>query len=60
VLFGIYLIVAGVERFLIEFIRRNDDVVAGLTQAQLISLVLLGAGAAIVAVRRDVPRPATA
>jgi phosphatidylglycerol:prolipoprotein diacylglycerol transferase len=60
VLFGIYLIVAGVERFLVEFIRRNDDVVAGLTQAQLISLVLLGVGAAIVAVRRDVPRAATA
>jgi phosphatidylglycerol:prolipoprotein diacylglycerol transferase len=60
VLFGIYLIVAGIERFLVEFIRRNDDVVAGLTQAQLISLVLLGVGAAIVAVRRDVPRAATA
>jgi phosphatidylglycerol:prolipoprotein diacylglycerol transferase len=60
VLFGLYLMIAGVERFLIEFIRRNDDVVAGLTQAQLISLVLLGLGAAIVAVRRDVPRAATA
>jgi phosphatidylglycerol:prolipoprotein diacylglycerol transferase len=60
VLFGIYLIIAGIERFLIEFIRRNDDVVAGLTQAQLIALVLLGIGAAIVAVRRDVPRAATA
>ena len=60
VLFGIYLIVAGIERFLVEFIRRNDDVVAGLTQAQLISLVLLGVGAAIVVVRRDVPRAATA
>ncbi len=60
VLFGIYLIIAGVERFLIEFIRRNDEVVAGLTQAQLISLVLLAVGVGIVAVRRDVPRPATA
>lgn len=60
VLFGIYLIVAGIERFLVEFIRRNEDVVAGLTQAQLISLVLLGVGAAIVVVRRDVPRAATA
>ena len=29
---------AGAERFLIEFIRRNDDVFVGLTQAQLISL----------------------
>ena len=60
VLFGLYLMIAGVERFLIEFIRRNDEVVAGLTQAQLISLVLLGLGAAIVAVRRDVPHAATA
>jgi phosphatidylglycerol---prolipoprotein diacylglyceryl transferase len=60
VLFGLYLVIAGFERFLIEFIRRNDDVAAGLTQAQLIGLVLIGLGAAIVAVRRDVPRPATA
>jgi phosphatidylglycerol---prolipoprotein diacylglyceryl transferase len=60
VLFGLYLMIAGVERFLVEFIRRNDDVVAGLTQAQLIALVLLGLGAAIVAVRRDVPHAATA
>jgi phosphatidylglycerol:prolipoprotein diacylglycerol transferase len=59
VLFGLYLMIAGVERFLVEFIRRNDEVVAGLTQPQLIGLVLLGLGAAIVAVRRDVPRAAT-
>jgi phosphatidylglycerol---prolipoprotein diacylglyceryl transferase len=60
VLFGLYLMIAGVERFLVEFIRRNDEVLGGLTQPQLISLVLLGLGAAIVAVRRDVPHPATA
>jgi phosphatidylglycerol:prolipoprotein diacylglycerol transferase len=60
VLFGLYLMIAGVERFLIEFIRRNDDVVAGLTLAQVIGLVMLGLGAAIVAVRRDVPHAATA
>jgi len=51
---------AGLERFLVEFIRRNDEVVAGLTQPQLISLVMLGLGAAIVAVRHRVPRTATA
>jgi phosphatidylglycerol---prolipoprotein diacylglyceryl transferase len=56
VLLGLYLILAGGERFLVEFIRRNDTVIAGLTQPQLISLVLLGLGAAIVAVRRDAPR----
>ena len=59
-LFGLYLMIAGFERFLVEFIRRNDEVVAGLTQPQLIGLVLMGLGAAIVAVRRDVPRAATA
>jgi phosphatidylglycerol---prolipoprotein diacylglyceryl transferase len=55
-LFGLYLILAGGERFLVEFVRRNDSVVAGLTQPQLISLVLLGLGAAIVMARRDAPR----
>jgi phosphatidylglycerol:prolipoprotein diacylglycerol transferase len=60
VLFGLYLIAAGVERLLVEFVRRNDEVVAGLTQPQLISLVLLAIGAAFVAVRGRVPRAATA
>jgi phosphatidylglycerol---prolipoprotein diacylglyceryl transferase len=60
VLFGLYLIAAGVERLLVEFVRRNDEVVAGLTQPQLISLVLMAIGAAIVAVRGRVPRAATA
>ena len=60
VLFGLYLMLAGIERFLVEFIRRNEDVVAGLTQPQLIALGMLGLGAAIVVVRRDVPHPATA
>ena len=38
VLFGIYLVIVGVERFLVELIRRNDSVVAGLTLPQLVSL----------------------
>jgi phosphatidylglycerol:prolipoprotein diacylglycerol transferase len=59
-LFGLYLVIAGVERFLIEFIRRNDDVVVGLTQAQLIGLAMVALGAGIVATRRAAPRPATA
>ena len=44
-LFALYLVLAGTERFLIEFIRRNDDVALGLTQAQLISVVMVVAGA---------------
>ena len=43
-LFALYLLLAGTERFLVEFIRRNDDVALGLTQAQLISLAMMIAG----------------
>ena len=44
-LFALWLVLAGVERFLIEFIRRNDEVLAGLTQPQLIALaMMLGGG----------------
>lgn len=44
-LFALYLLFAGVERFLVEFIRRNNEAVAGLTAPQLESLVLMAAGA---------------
>ena len=45
VLFALYLVCAGAERFLIEFIRRNDEVAFGLTAAQLESLSLFVVGA---------------
>ncbi len=60
VLFGLYLVIAGVERFLIEFIRRNDPVVAGLTLAQLISVAIVLAGSALIAWRVRVARLAPA
>jgi phosphatidylglycerol---prolipoprotein diacylglyceryl transferase len=60
VLFGLYLVIAGVERFLVELIRRNDSVVGGLTLAQLYSLALLALGSAIMLARRGAARPATA
>jgi phosphatidylglycerol:prolipoprotein diacylglycerol transferase len=60
VVFGLYLMFVGGERFLVEIIRRNDSVVAGLTQPQLVSLGLLAFGAAIVIARRNAPRPALA
>ena len=44
ILFAIYMVAAGTERFLVEFIRRNDEVLAGLTAPQLQSLVLAAAG----------------
>jgi phosphatidylglycerol:prolipoprotein diacylglycerol transferase len=44
VLFALYLIYAGAERFLVEFLRRNSDTALGLTTAQLESLAMLLAG----------------
>ena len=44
ILFALYLVLAGAERFLVEFIRRNEDVALGLTQAQLISIGMMLAG----------------
>jgi phosphatidylglycerol---prolipoprotein diacylglyceryl transferase len=55
-LFSIYLVLAGTERLLVEFIRRNDHVLLGLTQAQLLSLAMIAAGTAwLVAKRRRGP-----
>ncbi len=51
-LFALYLILAGAERFLIEFLRRNDDVFIGLTQAQLLSIAMIVAGVVWFAVAR--------
>ena len=53
VLFAIYLLYAGTERFLIEFLRRNTESAFGLTSAQLESLGMMLAGAIwIYAVKR--------
>jgi len=63
VLFALYLVIAGVERLLIEFVRRNDAVLAGLTLAQIVAIGLIAAGAAwLVAASRHggLARPAPA
>jgi phosphatidylglycerol---prolipoprotein diacylglyceryl transferase len=53
VLFALYLVLSGLERFLVEFVRRNEDTVAGLTTPQVESLVLMAVGTAwILAVSR--------
>ena len=62
-LFAIYLIGAGLERFLVEFVRRNEDVALGLTQAQLLSIAMMLAGGDLDRRRpesRDASTPATA
>jgi phosphatidylglycerol:prolipoprotein diacylglycerol transferase len=53
VLFALYLLYAGAERFLVEFLRRNTETALGLTTAQLESLGMMAIGAVwIYAVRR--------
>ena len=42
-LFALWLLLAGRERFLVEFLRRNERVAAGLTVAQFISLAMVAA-----------------
>lgn len=45
-----YLLLSGAARAVVEVVRINDRLIAGLTQPQLWSLTLVAAGAVIVAV----------
>lgn len=60
ILFALYLVLAGIERLLVEFVRRNEDVAAGLTQPQLISVAMILAGGAWLMLRRGRLAQATA
>ncbi len=44
VLFAVYLLYAGTERLLVEFLRRNSEIALGLTTAQFESLAMMLAG----------------
>jgi len=46
VIFALYLVLSGLERFLVEFIRRNSEVLGGLTTPQLESVALCAVGLA--------------
>jgi phosphatidylglycerol:prolipoprotein diacylglycerol transferase len=48
--FGWFLILSGVERFLVEFVRRNPEWLAGLTQPQWVSLASIAIGLVLVLV----------
>jgi phosphatidylglycerol:prolipoprotein diacylglycerol transferase len=56
---GEYLVLSGIARFLVEFIRRNPKIAADLSNAQLASLgsVLAGAGLIWWASRHSIPAP---
>jgi phosphatidylglycerol:prolipoprotein diacylglycerol transferase len=57
-LFGVWAVWAGLERFMVEFLRAKDDriggVAAGLSAAQLISIGILLFGIFLMRMRRDV------
>ena len=67
-LFAFYLVLSGLERLLVEFVRRNHVVAAGLTAPQLESIAILIAGLIWLALLArggrlrggPVPRPAAA
>jgi len=57
-LFGLYLILAGVERFLVEIVRAKDDRFLGpFTLAQLASVVLVVIGVLLVSLWRRAAGP---
>ena len=60
VLIGLYLVMGGAERFLVEMIRRNEAVAAGLTLPQVISVAMMLGGSAFIAWRVRAARPAPA
>jgi phosphatidylglycerol:prolipoprotein diacylglycerol transferase len=52
---GVYCVMAGVERFIVEFFRAKDDRFFGvLTVAQVIALVFIAIGIAVMAMRSRV------
>jgi phosphatidylglycerol:prolipoprotein diacylglycerol transferase len=59
---GQYLVLSGIARFLVEFIRRNPKVLWGLSNAQLASAgsALVGIALILWAGRRQVAEPETA
>jgi phosphatidylglycerol:prolipoprotein diacylglycerol transferase len=59
-LFGEYLVLAAIGRFLVEFLRVNDRMALGLTEAQWIAVGLFAIGAGLwVYYRNDPEQPAT-
>ncbi len=57
-LFGLYCILAGIERFIVEFFRAKDDrLVIGFSTAQIIGMAIFLIGVGIVATRSKRSKP---
>jgi phosphatidylglycerol:prolipoprotein diacylglycerol transferase len=55
-LFGMYCLLAGTERFVVEFFRAKSDMVGPVTSAQVIALCVAAVGAVLLVTRRA-PQP---
>ena len=54
-IFGLYLILTGIARFLVEFIRINPPWIAGLSNAQIASVISVIGGLALVIFLKRAP-----
>ena len=60
-LFGVYCLLAGIERFIVEFFRAKSDMVGPLTSAQVVALGVTLAGVLLLSWRNtSAPTPARA
>lgn len=60
-LFGMYCVLAGIERFIVEFFRAKSDMVGAVTSAQLVAVGVTAVGVILLAARRaQTPRLAAA
>jgi len=52
---GVYMVLAGIERFAVEFLRAKDDHVFGpFTMAQYLAILFIIAGVYVMRIRADV------
>jgi phosphatidylglycerol:prolipoprotein diacylglycerol transferase len=59
-LFGAYCVLAGIERFIVEFMRAKDDrfsIFGGLSTAQAIAMAIVVVGVGVMVQRRNRLRP---
>jgi phosphatidylglycerol---prolipoprotein diacylglyceryl transferase len=52
-LFGMYCLLAGIERFIVEFFRAKNDMVGPVTSAQVVALGVAAAGIMLLTARRN-------
>lgn len=52
-LFYIYLILTGIPRFFVEFIRLNPRIIFNLSQAQIISILMIVAGVVMLVINKN-------